>query len=153
MDAELKDFYIVDPGFAQFAERHGIVTGTPEFRKAYRRWEYEQVLEAHAEWRKAKKHETELAEREALGRAEGERKGRAEGELKGRVEGEQKGRTEAQMDIALRLLKLKGHIGHQATLDDELRALGIPDSILEKARAICTTTKEADGEETNADNR
>jgi len=36
MDAGLQEFYKSDPGFAQFAERHGVVTSVPEIRNVGR---------------------------------------------------------------------------------------------------------------------
>ncbi|MDR0671481.1 MAG: Rpn family recombination-promoting nuclease/putative transposase [Oscillospiraceae bacterium] len=44
MDAALKAYCEVDPGFAQFVERHGYVASLPQVRKEYKLWQIEQVV-------------------------------------------------------------------------------------------------------------
>ncbi|MDR1559442.1 MAG: Rpn family recombination-promoting nuclease/putative transposase [Clostridiales bacterium] len=46
MDATLQEYYKSNPGFAQFIDRHDRVSAEPEVRRDYRRWEYEQMLNA-----------------------------------------------------------------------------------------------------------
>ena len=73
MDAELKTSYDSDPGFAQFVDRHGVVSATPEVRRAYRKWEYDLILDRLDEERSAAR----IAEQMARSRAEGEAESRA----------------------------------------------------------------------------
>ena len=42
----LKSFYDSDPGFRQFVDRHELVAGDPETRRAYNTWRNEQWLRA-----------------------------------------------------------------------------------------------------------
>ena len=67
MDAQLQLYYEHDPGFAQFVDRYGTVVSMPELRKAYRRWEYDIMVEKLEEERNAAKYAAQLAEREARG--------------------------------------------------------------------------------------
>jgi predicted transposase/invertase (TIGR01784 family) len=64
MDAALQEYYRNNPGFAQFADRHAQVSAEPEVRQAYRRWQYEQVIDALEK-------ERLIAEGEARGEARG----------------------------------------------------------------------------------
>jgi flagellar biosynthesis/type III secretory pathway protein FliH len=102
MDEQLKSFYDDDPGFAQFVERHGFVVSSPEVRKAYRRWEYDMIVDNLEEERKAEKLAAQLAESEARGRAEAE----AEGEARGEVKGETKGEAKTKAAIAKNMLEI-----------------------------------------------
>ena len=111
---QLKEFMEQDAGFAQFVERHGIVSATPEIRKAYRRWEYEIVLEKLEEERLA----AEQAEMLAISRKEGMEKGRAE----------------LNMEFALNILKMRGNKTNTIMLDDEMQSYGIPREIIQAAR-------------------
>ena len=65
MDAQLQTFYDHDPGFAQFVDRYGTVSSLPEVRKAYRRWEYDLMLDKLEEETKAARHEARIAEERA----------------------------------------------------------------------------------------
>ena len=78
MDAALQEYYRNNPGFAQFADRQAQVSAEPEVRQAYRRWQYEQVIDALEK-------ERLIDEGEARGRAEGEARGLAEGEARGKA--------------------------------------------------------------------
>ena len=69
MDDELQAYYDQDPGFAQFVDRHGIVASTPEVRKAYRRWQYDIMLNQLDEERKEENTKTRIKEGEARGEA------------------------------------------------------------------------------------
>ena len=64
MDAALQEYYRNNLGFAQFADRHAQVSAEPEVRQAYRRWQYEQVIDALEK-------ERLIAESEARGEARG----------------------------------------------------------------------------------
>jgi predicted transposase/invertase (TIGR01784 family) len=65
MDAALREYYKNNPGFAQFTDRHAQVAAEPEVRRDYRRWQYEQAINALEKERLAE-------ENKSLGRAEGE---------------------------------------------------------------------------------
>ena len=69
MDPELQAYYDIDPGFAQFVERHGVVAAMPDIRNAYRRWEYDQILDRLDEERRVAEHKAEVAEGELRGEA------------------------------------------------------------------------------------
>ena len=71
MDEELQEFYDIDPVFAQFVERHEAVAAMPEIRKAYRRWEYDMMLDRLDEERRAAQLDAQLAESMAVGEARG----------------------------------------------------------------------------------
>jgi predicted transposase/invertase (TIGR01784 family) len=67
MEAQLQAYYDHDPGFAQFVDRYGTVAALPEVRKAYRRWEYDVMLDKLEEERKVAKQKAQIAEGEARG--------------------------------------------------------------------------------------
>ncbi|MCL1913018.1 MAG: hypothetical protein FWG10_03835 [Eubacteriaceae bacterium] len=85
MDPKLNEYACHDEGFAQFIERHGFVAATPEVRKAYRRWQYDVMLDKLHEERMAQEQERQLAE----GIAEAKIEARAEGKAEGRAEGKE----------------------------------------------------------------
>ena len=114
MDSQLQEFYKADPGFAQFVERHGFVAASPEVRKAYRRWEYDMILDKLEEERKVADQAAQVEE--------------------GRAEGRAEGISDTLMDVAMRILKLKGHNTSKTVLDDEMLALGISREIIAAAR-------------------
>jgi len=87
MDSQLQEFEKQDAGFAQFVKRYGYVAGTPEVRHAYRRWEYDQILNKLEEERIAAKHAAEMEESNAEAEAIGLERGEAIGLEKGREEG------------------------------------------------------------------
>ena len=122
MDIQLQEFKELDAGFAQFVERHGYVAGTPEVRHAYRRWEYDQILNKLEEERIAARYAAEMSESNAISEARGEAKGKAEGI------------AEQQMVFALNYLKLYGHSKSKKTQDSEMLALGIRSDVIEAAR-------------------
>ena len=62
MDEVLQEFYENDPGFAQFVDRHGIVSAMPDVRTAYRKWEYDLMLDRLDEERRAAKIEAQMDE-------------------------------------------------------------------------------------------
>ena len=134
MDVQLQDFKELDAGFAQFVQRHGYVAGTPEVRHAYRRWEYDQILNKLEEERIAARQAAELAEGIAEGIAEGKAEGIAEGKAEGIAEGRAEGIAEQQMVTAINYLKLFGLTKSQATQDAEMLSLGIPGDIIKAAR-------------------
>ena len=70
MDPKLKELYESDPGFAQFVERHGLVASMPELRKAYRRWEYDIMLDRLDEERRNEEVNMRVAEGKAEGIAD-----------------------------------------------------------------------------------
>ena len=126
MDAKLKEFYDQDAGFAQFVDRYGIVSATPEIRKAFRRWEYELILDKLEEERLLAERVKEIAE--------GEARGEARGETRGEARGKAEGKTESQMEFALNILRMKGHSTSTAVLDGEMLGFGIPREIIQAAR-------------------
>ena len=100
MIPELQEYYDDDPGFAQFVERHGVVAAMPDVRTAYRRWEYDRMLDKLDEERK----EEQRAAHTALLVAEGIEQGKAEGREEG---------VDITMDIMNALLS-KGSIDEVA---------------------------------------
>jgi predicted transposase/invertase (TIGR01784 family) len=70
MDTTLQEYYKSNPGFAQFTDRHDRVSAEPEVRRDYRRWQYEQMVNA-LEKRRI------VEESEVRGEARGEARGRA----------------------------------------------------------------------------
>ena len=122
MDAQLQKYCEQDAGFAQFVDRHGVVAATPEIRKAYRRWEYDIILDRLEE------------ERKAAEQASREEKSRAEGKAEGKAEGMAEGAYRTQMNMAMAMLKLKSNKVSQTLLDGEMKAIGIPDEIVKAAR-------------------
>ena len=88
MDEELQEYCDSDPGFAQFVERHGAVAALPDVRKAYRRWEYDRMLESLDEERRAADIDARISESEARGVAIGEANGEARGIAIGEANGE-----------------------------------------------------------------
>jgi hypothetical protein len=113
----LEAFYEQNPGFAQFADRHGAVAAAPEVRKAFRRWEYDRIIDALEEERRAAKAASDLAR----------------GIAKANAEGRAEGKAEAQMEIALMHIKAKGGKPSRTMLNSELLSFGIPDSIVKAA--------------------
>ena len=101
MDEELQEFYDIDPGFAQFVERHEAVAAMPEIRKAYRRREYDQMLDRLDEERRAAQLEAQLSESMAVGEAVGESRGVAIGEARGVVIGEARGEDRIKQIVIL----------------------------------------------------
>ena len=114
MDSQLQKFEEQDAGFAQFVKRYGYVAGTPEVRHAFRRWEYDQILNKLEEERIAAKHAAEIAESKAEGKAIGI--------------------AEHRMDTALNYLKHLGHNKSKKIQDSEMLALGIQSDVIEAAR-------------------
>ena len=111
MDAALQTLYNEDSGFAQFVERHGTVSSTPDVRKQYRRWEYELALENLHNERVAERQEEEKKAKFDEGIAIGEAKGIAIGEAKGIAIGEAKseikfteGKAEGKAESAIKML-------------------------------------------------
>lgn len=108
MDTQLQIFYDVDPGFAQFVDRHGVVVALPDIRKAYLLWEYEQIVNALERERLEAKGEARGEARgisigEArgitIGKAEGITIGKAEGELIGEARGISKHKLETAINM------------------------------------------------------
>ena len=93
MDTQLQTFYDIDKGFAQFVNRHSTVVAMPDVRKAYRRWEYEQIINA------LERHRVE-----AKSRAEGKAEGIAEGKAEGIAEGKAEGIAEGKAEVAKNML-------------------------------------------------
>jgi hypothetical protein len=115
MDTNLKEYYDVDPGFAQFVDRHGVVAASPEVRKAYRRWQYEQVL----------------AELEAERLKE---EGKEEGKKEGKEEGRKEGKEEGKMEIALNAFAQAKQGANPLHIAETLRSFGVPEDIIHTAR-------------------
>ena len=61
IDPILQKFYDIDPGFAQFIERHGKVSLMPELLKAYKRWEMDIISEKLDEEYRNAEIETRIA--------------------------------------------------------------------------------------------
>jgi len=110
MEHELQAYYNSDPGFAQFVERHGAVASMPDVRKAYRRWEYDIILDRLDEERRAAEMEARLAESEA------------------------KGKADSQMEIALKAFAGLKRGRSLSDIVDTLKEFGIPDEAIEEAK-------------------
>ena len=110
MKPELQDYYDEDPGFAQFVDRHGVVAAMPEVRRAYRRWEYDLMLDRLDEERRAEQHEIQLLASEA------------------------KGEAKSQMKIALIVFAGLGQGMGLSEIIETLKRFEIPDEIIEAAR-------------------
>ena len=128
MDPELQEYYDNDPGFAQFVQRHGAVAAMPDIRKAYRRWEYDVILDRLDEERRVAEVETRLAESEA----------------KGKVEVKTEGKTETQMEIALKAFAGMKKGKSMSDIIVTLKELGIPEEIIEAAKMQTEEDTEAD---------
>ena len=102
MDDCLQTFYDEDAGFAQFCDRYGYASASPEVRKAYRRWTIDQMLDALEEERRAERDAATLDAASAASRAEGMAEGRAEGE---RVERERWESVVAKKDAEIAFLR------------------------------------------------
>ena len=126
MDAPLQEYYDSDPGFAQFVERHGVVAAMPDIRKAYRRWEYDVILDMLEEERRNAKMEALLAESKAEGEAIGEARGEARGEAKGR--------DERDMEIAQKAFAGLKHGRDLSEIVYMLKEFDIPDDIIDSAK-------------------
>jgi predicted transposase/invertase (TIGR01784 family) len=111
LDARLEEYYRSNPGFAQFTDRHALVSAEPEVRRDYRRWQYEQMVNA--------------LERDRLAK---------ENEAKGRAEGEAKGKAERDLEIALRVFEKRAQSASFAEISQMLGELGISESTIETAR-------------------
>ena len=122
MIPELQEYYDNDPGFAQFVQRHEVVAAMPDVRKAYRRWEYEVMLNKLHEER----IEAEIKEQQAKGEA----KAWADGESEGKIEG----RDERDMEIALKMFASLKKGKSLSDVMDTLKDFDIPDHIIEAAR-------------------
>jgi predicted transposase/invertase (TIGR01784 family) len=120
MDNALRAYYEVDPGFAQFVDRHGLVASNPRTRRAYDFWVIEQQL--------ALEEKTTWLDQ---GRAEGEAEGRAKGEAEGRAKGE----AENSLKIALNAFRKATSETDSRNVAATLKAYGLPVKIIEKARA------------------
>jgi len=118
MHPELQAFYDEDPGFAQFIDRYGEVASIPEIRKAYRRYEYDQILDALEEERRAEAVKKQIDE----GIAEGKAKGKAEG------------KAEVQMEIALKAFNSVKQDKSMSEIIDMLKLFDIPDDIINEAK-------------------
>ena len=115
MDAALQAFCEVDPGFAQFVERHGYVASLPDVRKEYKLWQIEQVVIGE-------ENEQLMAQ------------GRAEGRTEGRAEGIAEGRTEGYKEISRKAFERTTKGVAPADIARTLIDLGIPENIIESAR-------------------
>ncbi|MCL2046738.1 MAG: hypothetical protein FWG88_10200 [Oscillospiraceae bacterium] len=114
MDPKLKELYDSDPGFAQFVERHGLVASMPELRKAYRRWEYDIMLDRLDEERRNEEVNMRVAEGEARGKAEGI--------------------AWTQVEIAKKAFADNKLGASESDIVDLLKSFGIPDDIIDEAR-------------------
>jgi hypothetical protein len=110
MDAALKAYCEIDPGFAQFVARHSYVASLPQVRKEYKLWQIEQVVTAE-----------ENARIFAKGRDEG------------RDEGRNEGRRAAQMEIALKFFRKAKSESDYSRIVENLRDLDIQEEIIEAA--------------------
>ena len=126
MDTDLQEYYNEDPGFAQFVERHGAVAAMPDIRKAYRRWEYDVMLDMLDEERRVAEMEVQLL----ASRSEG----KAEGITEGKAEGRSEGKAETQMEISLKIFTNMKRSKDLSDIVDMLKELGIPDDIIEAAK-------------------
>jgi predicted transposase/invertase (TIGR01784 family) len=126
MDATLQEYYGSNPGFAQFTDRHAQVSADPEIRKDYRRWQYEQVINALERERTLAEGEARgeargIAEGKAQGIAEGKAQGIAEGKAQGIAEGEARAKARSYMEalpMYFELIQLK------PSLKGEIFAMG-----------------------------
>ena len=138
MDSELQAYYDEDPGFAQFVKRHGAVASMPEIRKAYRRYEYDLILDKLDEERRLAEMEEKLAKGIAESEAKGMAKGMAEGIAKGMAEGKAKGMAEGkienQMEIAIKAFSSLKQSKDPDEISYILKLLDIPDDIIEVAK-------------------
>ena len=132
MEAELQEYYDNDPGFAQFVQRHGAVAAMPEVRRAYRRWEYDLMLDRLDEERRVAEMETQLEESEARGKAEGKAEGMAEGIAK------------TQMKIAVTAFSSLKQGKSLSEIIDMLSLFSIPDEIIEAAKKQAAAEIEAE---------
>ena len=129
MDSQLQAYYDADPGFAQFVDRHTVVAATPEVRKAYRRWQYDQMLYELDKERQEEKINARLIEREAIGEARGKEMGEAIGEARGRAD--------RDMEIALRAFSNRKIHLIVSEIVEMLREYEISDEIIEAAAEQC----------------
>ena len=126
MDPELQDYYDNDPGFAQFVRRHGEVAAMPDVRKAYRRWEYDLILDRLDEERREADMAAQLAVSEARGVTIG--------------------RDNRDMEIALKAFASLNSGKSLAEITGTLKEFGIPDEIIEAAKKQSETIAEAETE-------
>jgi len=118
MEPELQEYYDKDPGFAQFVQRHGVVAAMPDIRKAYRRWEYDVILDRLDEERREAEMEMKLAE------------SRSEGKIEGKIEG----KADVQMEIALKAFADLKQGQSLSDIINMLKKFDIPLEIIEAAK-------------------
>ena len=124
MDPELQAYCDSDPGFAQFVKRHGMAI--PDVSKAYRRWQYDIILEKLDEERRVAEMEAQFAKIRAEGKGEGMAESRAEGKIEGR--------DERDFEIAMRAFASLQRGKSMADIVETLKELGIPDETIEAAK-------------------
>jgi hypothetical protein len=110
MDTALKAYYEVDPGFAQFVERHGYVASRPEVREEYKLWQIEQVVMG-----------------EEFERVE------AKGIAVGKAEGIAEGRRSREMEIALKTFRKAKPQEDLSDIIENLRDYDIPEETIQAA--------------------
>ena len=128
MVPELQAYYEIDPGFAQFVERHGSVASMPDIRKAYRRWEYDIILEKLDEERRAAKIAEQFAELETKIASSEARIASSE------ARGEAKGKTNTQMEIAMKAFAKIKRGRSVSEITETLKEFDNPDEIIEEAK-------------------
>ena len=120
----------MDPGFAQYVERHGIVSSIPETLMAYKRWKMDAISDMLDEEYRRAEFEKQLAESKAKGKAEGIAEGKAEVKAK------------YIMDTTLKILKLSAHNQSPIEAYKILKILDIPDDVIEAAKEQLSNEKD-----------
>jgi hypothetical protein len=114
MVPDLKTLYDVDPGFAQFVERHGVVASAPGVRDAYERWRIELLVN---------NDERAFMTDEA------------------RSEGIDIGKDERNMEIALIVFRRMKADDDYLEAIETLKSYNIPDNIIKTARKTVESEK------------
>ena len=122
MDPDLQKYCDIDPGFAQFVERHGRVAALPDMLKAYRRWEIDLACDNLDEERRNAEIEERLATSEA--------------------KGIDKGIAKSQMENAIKILTMMKQGSSSSEVYDMLKLLDIPNNIIVAAKKQIAATEE-----------
>ena len=98
----------------------------PDIRKAYRRWQYDIMLDKLDEERRTAAIEEQKEQYGA--------KKKDEGKAEGKAEGIAEGREKRDMEIAIKAFSSLKSDGNIQTIVETLKTLDIPDSVIEAAR-------------------